>query len=372
MIEGAWKEMMMVKHKATAAVIGAVLVWAILLPAAQGLELTKKQPGKKQKFDISWGQAKKGLQVGLVPLGGEVDKDWGSTKNPFFCRKCVNQARKPVMDPSVAADKRCCSICGKVKPWSLTFIEGQPLRLEVHLRNSGKEALKTSGYALLHARWQPVWQVEASDVRRTFVSRPATPRELPMAMPGMVYKAPDLRQPGWHWARVVGFAGPAWRFMPKGKNPAGSDPMHLPAGKYTLKITFSSAGAGADKTVWKGKVSSASVEIEIKAAEAAKPGTIANAWQNLFSAKRWYKNQKGPEQVFKGKLISLKAGGISTLMRTSHYKLGDRTIYTGARKVAELDELIGKTIEIRGKAVNMNLEGRSLKEIWPGAFRVAK
>jgi hypothetical protein len=56
-------------------------------------------------------------------------------------------------------------------------------------------------------------------------------------------------------------------------------------------------------------------------------------------------------------------------MRTSYYRLRDRTVYTGGKKVKALDRLIGKEVEIRGKPVNMELEGQALAEIWPAAVR---
>jgi hypothetical protein len=105
---------------------------------------------------------------------------------------------------------------------------------------------------------------------------------------------------------------------------------------------------------------------------AKEPPGADEPWQPLFADQRWYKSARGKEQVFRGKLRAVpNAGGFSTLMRTSYYALGDRTIHTGAKKVAALDRLVGKDVEIRGKPVEMNLEGRFLKEIWPAAVRPA-
>ena len=99
----------------------------------------------------------------------------------------------------------------------------------------------------------------------------------------------------------------------------------------------------------------------------------ADAWGRLFADEGWYKQQAGEEQVFRGKLVAIlePPQAKSTLMRSSLYRLGERTIYTVARKVPALDALVGKDVEIRGKAVDMNLEGQNLKEIWPAAVRVA-
>ncbi|MFB3894287.1 MAG: hypothetical protein ACE15C_19965 [Phycisphaerae bacterium] len=96
-------------------------------------------------------------------------------------------------------------------------------------------------------------------------------------------------------------------------------------------------------------------------------------WITLFANEQWYKQQAGKEEVFTGKLEAVpNAGGPSTRMRTSFYKLGDRTVYTGARKVKALDDLVGKKVEMRGKGVSMNLEGQALSEIWPAAVRAAE
>ncbi|MBL8793307.1 MAG: sigma-70 family RNA polymerase sigma factor [Planctomycetia bacterium] len=114
------------------------------------------------------------------------------------------------------------------------------------------------------------------------------------------------------------------------------------------------------------------VEAAADKAAAAKAEPAAKDWEKLFENEDWYKQTKGTEQVFKGKLEAIpNADAPSTLQRTSYYKLGDRTIYTGAKKVAALDKLVGKEVEMRGKPVDMNLEGQSLKEIWPAAVRPA-
>ncbi|MBA4387056.1 MAG: hypothetical protein C0404_03685 [Verrucomicrobia bacterium] len=94
-------------------------------------------------------------------------------------------------------------------------------------------------------------------------------------------------------------------------------------------------------------------------------------WTKLFAEEPWYKQQAGTEELFRGKLEAVQPPEASTLMRDALYKLGDRTLYTGAKKIQVLDSLAGKDVEIRGKAVDMNLEGRSLKEVWPGSVRPA-
>ncbi len=96
------------------------------------------------------------------------------------------------------------------------------------------------------------------------------------------------------------------------------------------------------------------------------------AWQKLFADEDWYKQAEGKEQIFRGRLEAVPQGpAIGFLMRSAFYRLGDRTIYTGARKMEVLDRLVGQEVEILGKPVDMGLEGRQVKEIWPAAVRPA-
>ena len=98
------------------------------------------------------------------------------------------------------------------------------------------------------------------------------------------------------------------------------------------------------------------------------PNPDEPAWQKLFADEEWYKQAEGKEQIFRGRLEAVPLGpGIGFLMRASFYRLGDRSIYTGARKLEVLDRLVGQEVEILGKPVDMALEGRQLKEIWPAA-----
>ncbi len=99
----------------------------------------------------------------------------------------------------------------------------------------------------------------------------------------------------------------------------------------------------------------------------AHPAIAAAEWQKLFAEEAWYKNQSGNETTFSGTLEAVQPPMASILMRASLYKLGDRSIYTGARRVPSLDALTGKQVVIRGKAVDMALEGRAIREIWPAA-----
>ncbi len=89
----------------------------------------------------------------------------------------------------------------------------------------------------------------------------------------------------------------------------------------------------------------------------------------LFADADWYKQQPGKEEVFRGKLEAVQPPQASTLMRNALYRLAGRAIYTGGKKIDALDKRVGAEIEIQGKAVDMNLEGQAIKEIWPASVR---
>lgn len=97
-------------------------------------------------------------------------------------------------------------------------------------------------------------------------------------------------------------------------------------------------------------------------------------WVRLFADEEWYKRQVGPERLFTGELKAIKVDPdmVTTLQRTSYYSLGPRTIYTGAKRLPALDALVGKVVTIRGKAVDMALEGQMVSEIWPAQVREAR
>ncbi len=109
-----------------------------------------------------------------------------------------------------------------------------------------------------------------------------------------------------------------------------------------------------------------------RAADAhTEPAAAAADGEKLYADEKWYQQQAGAEQVFRGKLQAVAAPRASSLMRNALYKLGNRTIYTGAKKLPAFDALAGKEVEIRGKAVDMELAGRPVREIWPAAIRPA-
>ncbi|MGQ9662307.1 MAG: hypothetical protein ACUVWX_08240 [Kiritimatiellia bacterium] len=103
--------------------------------------------------------------------------------------------------------------------------------------------------------------------------------------------------------------------------------------------------------------------------DGAGDASTAEGWIILFAGESWYRQQSGEERIFKGRLEAMQPEGVGFLMRTAFYKLGERKIYTAGRKVPALDARVGKEIEVRGKAVDLELEGQTICEIWPAAVR---
>ncbi len=99
----------------------------------------------------------------------------------------------------------------------------------------------------------------------------------------------------------------------------------------------------------------------------------AAGYQEVSSGEKWYRDSKEKEQAFTGTLESLPAPAeVGVTMRAHFYKLGDRLVFIGGKKNKSLDALIGKTVEIRGKAIDIELEGQQLHELWPALVRPAK
>lgn len=98
----------------------------------------------------------------------------------------------------------------------------------------------------------------------------------------------------------------------------------------------------------------------------------ANGWLDLFAGEDWYVRQPEPEREFTGVLEAIpQQGEYGTLQRPAYYRLGERAIYTGGRRLEPLDAWIGKAVIVRGKAVEFPLEGTLIQEIWPAAVRRA-
>lgn len=95
----------------------------------------------------------------------------------------------------------------------------------------------------------------------------------------------------------------------------------------------------------------------------------------LFAKEAWYRGQAGKEQDFVGVLRVLNRGkGVVGFGRFNPYRLemaGNkvREVYVGG-KPALLAPYVGKNVKLTGKAVDMEVEGRSHHEIWPARLEV--
>ena len=100
------------------------------------------------------------------------------------------------------------------------------------------------------------------------------------------------------------------------------------------------------------------------------------ARKELFAREDWYQNEKGKEQDFVGVLkYTPRAKGVVGFGRFNPYKLeftaekGFREVYIGGKEDI-LKEYAGKKVKITGKPVDMEVEGRNHREIWPARVEV--
>jgi RNA polymerase sigma factor (sigma-70 family) len=284
MMEGALKAMMMAKLKLAAAVLGAAVVVGTAVPVTRSLVQAGEAkappaPAKKPADGVLWGKAVNDLQAGLVPLGGDSATKWGGPQ----CPKCRKFNRKLVMSKcskcgvecgsnrpikfcqACAAAKRVCQACGIAKPWSATFVSGQPMHLELHLRNVGKKPIQAA-WAHCSWQWQVVFTAKGGSLPRIATYSGPIPKIAPGAMP------PVLKLPaGKHWCTVLTRGKKNGKFRYCGKKKIHLPDLDaLPPGKYTVTATYSYSDS-RKRGYWSGRISTASVEVEVKAKGAAAP-----------------------------------------------------------------------------------------------------
>jgi hypothetical protein len=257
-----------------------------------------------------------------------------------------------------------------VQPAKALFAQGEPIVLNVTFKNVSKKTLTLEGSRQM--RWHPGRGVEfvvtdAAGKKQVLhegtdprIMAPVRIENKTLAAGGTLLVQASITR--WSWSiaaspKEAPGGGKARKFL---------GPNVLSPGTYAITVRCEFG------TFWVTKPQANPVSIKIGPAKAA-TGGAAGAWTKLFADEGWYKRRKGQERSFMGILQAVPgAGGPSTLMRTAHYKLGKWRLYTKAKKHPALDKLVGKGVEIRGKAVEMNLEGRHLQEIWPGSIRPAK
>src|SRR5262245_6683305 len=104
------------------------------------------------------------------------------------------------------------------------------------------------------------------------------------------------------------------------------------------------------------------------------------AKKDLFSKEKWYKDQKGKEQVFEGVLrykplpkdtAIIGRHNAFTLEMTVAGKKDVREVYVGG-KPELLKPYADKRVKITGKAVEMEVVGKVHREVWPASVELVK
>jgi RNA polymerase sigma factor (sigma-70 family) len=288
---------------------------------------------------IAWGEAVDGLQAGLVPLGGAAGESWPL---PTVCPAC--KRRNDALGPRFGGAKDCpqchtfrmgtdsqmcqkcaelrrvCQLCGAAKPWGTTFVEGEPISLELHFKNVGENALALfdvehgSSWSIAFAPdglapgWSAFWGVKDQRAIDSFVTL-------------------DLAKGAQKTASLRLASGWMFRVANPGHGGIETKPLSaLPAGKYTVIASYEHAAAHPQPKpcpYWHGKVATGAVEIEIRAkgAAAAKGGEAVNGLSlRLEAAKAEYRQGEPLElRVF---LDNVGDKPLVVLKRTTHVEMG--------------------------------------------------
>jgi hypothetical protein len=217
--------------------------------------------GMNPPATIAWGEAVDGVQVGLVPLGGTPGDGWGKEQDLFYCPRCAQGVYGAVVNRTVAAQKRVCAVCVAPKPWSATFVEGKPMRMELHVRNLAKEA--RSVYDASHGGH---WSFTFTQVGGGKVWKTSWSREDERTMEGIARSTIKLAV-GQQNAVEMDLERHSLGLL----NLDGGQPAirSLPPGKYTVTAAYAHPEHAQRKICdhWHGTVTSGPVAIEIKAAE---------------------------------------------------------------------------------------------------------
>jgi hypothetical protein len=365
------------KKSGTAAVILAVC--GILAGEAWAAEMAAPDTTKPTPATIAWGEAVSEVQAGLVPLGG-MKEAWGnrslyyvSPSNPFECPNCAGKPRKHSMPAETAAEERRCAVCATPKPWGAAFVAGEPMRLEVHLKNAGKEAC-----SLYDARYGEHWRFTFTAVGGGIVW------EAQLNMPKARRTGESFQQSmiplaaGQQNAVVFDLGDDDISFADSERR--APSVKRLPPGKYTVTATYAHP-MHAQRTIcpyWHGTVTTAPVEIEVKADDAtarfldaakyagfaavAEVKALPQAEQAGDTAKlsqlgiEWKELLYAPDAV-RNAMTGVKAlalpylkPGVADTRATAELKIGDRILVV-------VDE---RTVSFRVRSAN----GRALVPVW--------
>jgi hypothetical protein len=237
-------------------IVGMMLA-AAMAPVWAAEKVQPAEAGANPPATIAWGEAVDGVQVGLVPLGG--DAGWRG----FLCpRHARDRHEEPSLEQRQNAVKtRCCEVCGVPKPWSATFVEGKPMRMELHVRNLAKEA--RSVYDASHGGH---WSFTFTQVGGGKVWKTSWSREDERTMEGIARSTIKLAV-GQQNAVEMDLERHSLGLL----NLDGGQPAirSLPPGKYTVTAAYAHPEHAQRKICdyWHGTVTTGPVAIEIKPGE---------------------------------------------------------------------------------------------------------
>ncbi|MHC4916167.1 MAG: RNA polymerase sigma factor [Planctomycetota bacterium] len=236
---------------------------------------------------LIWGQVADGLQVGAVPLGGDAGKGWVRQLCPDpgcrnlgrmlvmnKCSKCgaqCNSNQKLKFCRACAAAARACSACGKAKPSSAQFAEGQPMRFELHFKNTGKDALK-----LFDAGWAGTWSVTFTSEKGEQIK----PRFLVDHLMDRMMLNVDVPAGSSAMAELSLMGKTA-------RGPKQWGPESLAPGEYTVVFSYGPKGG---PEFWKGTASTTPLKIAV----GAPPGAPDEAAARRLTLE-WIKREKRDE-----------------------------------------------------------------------------
>jgi hypothetical protein len=231
--------------------IAGMMLATAMAPVWAAEKAQPAESGANPPATVAWGAVTNELQAGLVPLGGI--KGWVGFVCPVHA-KGVDKSRPQ----EEAAAKRICVGCTAPKPWSAMFVEGEPLRMELHFRNLAKEAC-----SLYDASHGEHWSFTFTQVGGGKVWKTSWSREDERTMEGIARSTISLAV-GQQNAVEMGLERHSLGLL----NPDGGQPASrtLPPGKYTVTASYAHPEHAQRKpcTYWHGMVTTSPVEIEIK------------------------------------------------------------------------------------------------------------
>ena len=271
---------------ATVLVLGLLTAagnWLATSPAAQAADEPKKAGAAAipDTERIAWGEATNSLQIGLTTLGKGAASDWFL---PFVCPGCPTQFRSNLpgkcsrcstatvssrytLCESCAGAKRICQSCGAAKPSSAVLIEGDPIKLELHIRNAATDEIKLREPSPAGAYWRITFS-PGNDLARVAKFAPGQPvigatAWAPVKIPasGNHCLTPCI-DANWVFADVASLSAAKHVAAPLGQ---------LPPGKYVVTATYEHARHEQDRPCpfWHGQATTGTVEIEVQAKDAA-------------------------------------------------------------------------------------------------------